>query len=401
MVMMFVAPMLLTGIFYVAFGGADTQTTIAPVRAVLVNQDAPGDQFGGFSVGASLAGLLTSEDLRAVLTLTELADESSARAEVDARRTDLAILLPAGLTQALASPGVTSTVTLYHDPALTVGPTLVRGIINDYVDGFAGVKIAAQVLRRQFEEAGLPVDEQLELASIQSYASWASAAGQSVQSGALSQLRIVAPNVPGDAPAPSATMLATTMIGMAIFFVFFTGAATAETLIKEDEEHTLARMYTTPTRHSAILGGKFLSVLVTLVAQTVVLLVAGSLVFGIHWGQSVSVILMTVGLVVASGGFGIFVMSLIKTTRQTGPLMGIVLTLSGMLGGLMTIGIQNLPHSYEIINLFTPHGWALRGWKLALAGSGAGAVWPTALACVGWGAITFAVGLVRFRKRFA
>ena len=45
------------------------------------------------------------------------------------------------------------------------------------------------------------------------------------------------------------------------------------------------------------------------------------------------------------------------------PEPALVGAVGGMAGGLMTIGIENLPKSYELINLFTPHGWALRGWK--------------------------------------
>jgi hypothetical protein len=33
-----------------------------------------------------------------------------------------------------------------------------------------------------------------------------------------------------------------------------------------------------------------------------------------------------------------------------------------------------MPPIFETVALFTPHGWALRGWKLALAGGGAGDV---------------------------
>ena len=53
--------------------------------------------------------------------------------------------------------------------------------------------------------------------------------------------------------------------------------------------------------------------------------------------------LVILGLVVAAAGFGIFVMSFVKSTRQAGPVIGGVLTLTGMVGGLFTTGVTGLP----------------------------------------------------------
>jgi ABC-2 type transport system permease protein len=107
------------------------------------------------------------------------------------------------------------------------------------------------------------------------------------------------------------------------------------------------------------------------------------------------------GLVVAAAGLGVFIMSFLKSTRQAGPVMGTVLTLSGMVGGLFTTGFQNLPAAYDTITLLTPHGWALRGWKLALAGGGVSDVLLPALGTLGMGIVFFGIGALVFRKRFA
>ena len=94
-------------------------------------------------------------------------------------------------------------------------------------------------------------------------------------------------------------------------------------------------------------------------------------------------------------------MSFLKSTRQAGPVMGTVLTLSGMVGGLFTTGFQNLPEVYETINLLTPHGWVLRGWKLVLAGGGVSDVLLPALVTLGMGIVFFIIGAFVFRRRFA
>jgi hypothetical protein len=94
-------------------------------------------------------------------------------------------------------------------------------------------------------------------------------------------------------------------------------------------------------------------------------------------------------------------MSLVQNTRQTGPVMGGVLTLTGMLGGLFVNGVPNLPDALDTVRLATPQGWAMYGWELALQGSGPGRVLAPVAVMLALGALFFGIGVVRLRKRFA
>jgi ABC-type multidrug transport system permease subunit len=94
-------------------------------------------------------------------------------------------------------------------------------------------------------------------------------------------------------------------------------------------------------------------------------------------------------------------MSFIKNSRQTGPVLGGAMTLLGMLGGLFTTGIPNLPAAVDTVSLVTPHGWALQGWKLALSGAAPGQALVPVLVLLAMGFVFFAVGLTLFRRRFA
>jgi ABC-type multidrug transport system permease subunit len=105
-------------------------------------------------------------------------------------------------------------------------------------------------------------------------------------------------------------------------------------------------------------------------------------------------------LVIAATGFGVMLMSFIKNTRQTGPILGGVMTLTGMLGGLFSNAIPNIPKLMDTIALIVPQGWAMQAWKLSLAGNGAGAILPPVFVLTILGVLFFAIGLVSFRKRF-
>jgi ABC-2 type transport system permease protein len=197
-----------------------------------------------------------------------------------------------------------------------------------------------------------------------------------------------------------ARMLASVFAGMLIFFMFFTGASTAQSILREHEEGTLARLFTTPTSRPTILAGKFLAVFFTLAVQAVVLVTASALAFKVDWGQPLSLLAVTLGLSVAAAGFGVCLVSLLKNNQQAGPAIGAVLAISGMLGGLFTTGFS-MPPAFQAINLAMPQGWALRGFNLVLDGAGLTQVLGPALVLAGMGAVLFAVGARLFARRFA
>ncbi len=403
LVMMFVAPLLITGLIDLAFGGIGSESGIqVPVtRIQAVNLDDPVQTVGGgLSIGQMLMDSFRDEQLASSLQVTET-DEATARAAVAQEKADVAILIPAGLTEAAFTSDQAASITLVEGANPSAGAGLVKGIVSGYLEGFAGTRIAADVTAKLAALRNIKNSDALVKQVRDQYAQWARVTSAQLQSGQLAELRLESP-----APAPvgqdaTGQMMGRIMVGMMVFFVFFTGANTAESIIIEQEEGTLARLLTTPTGRSTILGGKLTAVFFTLIVQLAVLLISAGLLFHIRWGEWMPMLLMSVGLIAAAAGFGVFVMSFIKNTRQTGPVLGGVLTITGMLGGVMTAFVPNMPKAFTTVNLFTPHGWAMRGWGLVLAGHSLGEVVPTALITLAWGAALFVVGVILFRKRLA
>jgi ABC-2 type transport system permease protein len=399
-VFMFILPLATAGLFYFAFGGLasdDGGFDLPVTRVQVVNLDQPATQFGSFSAGQMLVEFLQSEDLAGLVQVMEAPDEVSARAAVDRQEAGVAVIIPSDFTGAVFEPGGNAAVRLYKDPTLTIGPSIVKELVSRFVDGFAGTIIAADVVADQLDAQGLAADALLMQQVMAKYGAWAQAQGENL----FTALDIQSPPSKAEPMNQIAQMLAEIIVAMTIFYAFFTGASTAQTILQEDEEGTLARLFTTPTPQATILGGKFIAVFVTLVVQIIVLMILSSLIFGIRWGQPLAVGLAMLGLVVAATGCGIMLMSFLKSTRQSGPVMGVVLTLTGMAGGLMTTGFQNLPPVFDTISRFTPQGWALQSWKLALAGESAAAMILPLAVMLGIGIVSFVVGALIFRRRFA
>jgi ABC-2 type transport system permease protein len=295
-------------------------------------------------------------------------------------------------------------VELYQDPTQTLGPGIVKGLIQQFVDGFAGSKIAVDVAREQLGTHGVVTDAATMQSIALQYGDWAADRGSSQEEGTSALIEVRPPAGARESTDLRTTILSTIMAGMMVFYVFFSGAATAQTLLLEEEGGTLPRLFTTPTPISSVLGGRILASLATLVLQVVVLLVASALVFGINWGQPLPLALTTLGLVLLAASFGLFITSLLKDTRQAGIVYGGVLTILGVVGmiGIFTAGAPTASRGgFDIISRLTPHGWAVDGYQRLLDGGGMGDVLLPVAVTLGLSVLFFVLGLLRFRRRFA
>jgi ABC-2 type transport system permease protein len=403
--MMVVVPLLITGLIYAAFGGvltsSETSTYSLPlIKIQVVNHD-PGDAQANFNAGSYLVEALASEAVQDVFQITQVEDELAARSAVDHQEAALALIIPANFTQAALSGQGKAVLELYQDPTLSFGPGITKEIIDQFIDALTGGQIAGRVLQEQFAAHGLTLDPAAQAQVKLEYSGWfKSLAGSRTWNIPLKK------RLPNNPEEKSVTdhrnsLMGPVMAGMMVFFVFFTGANTAMSLIREQEEGTLARMFTTPTPLAVILGGKFAAVFITLIVQSIVLITASALVFGIDWGNLAALSLVVIGIVVSGAGFGILLMSFIKTTRQAGPITGGVITLTGMAGGLMTTGIAKVPEALNTANLFVPQGWAMRGLRLVLFGAAPQDVLLPVLVMLVFGLVFFAAGAKLFSKRFA
>jgi ABC-2 type transport system permease protein len=176
-----------------------------------------------------------------------------------------------------------------------------------------------------------------------------------------------------------------------------------ETILTEEERGTLARLFTTPTSHRAILGGKGLAGIITLTIQITVLISFGALVMNVDWGAPASVFLAALGIVLIAAATGMFLVSMMKNTRQGGVIFGGVLTMTGMMGliPVFTAGVPNQPEALKIVSLIVPQGWAMRNLTLAMEGATVQEMLPVFGGILIWTLAFVFIGQHRMRKRFA
>lgn len=395
------APLLITGLLYLAFGGLSSRTpTDMPKMTVgVVNLDQPSDP--NVDMGSIVAGMYHDSSVRGWMEAFDYQSEADARQAILDQKIGTAIIIPENFSQAVVY-GKPAALKILNDPTLAVAPGVVSNMAASVINGVDIYRTASDVINRQAASRGVQLDTAAREEIAAKFKQWYVTFEREIFHGDRPAVSVRPASGSGLANEGNfmARMLSLCLTGQMIFFGFYTGAYSMMSILREQEEGTLARLFTTPTDRTIILAGKLMSVILTVIIQAAVMLLCGHFMFGVNWGDPVNVALMILGQVVASSGFGVLIISLIKNTRQSGAVMGGLLSAMGMLGGLFTVGAQ-MPAAFETVNLFTPQGWVLRGWKLTLQGATLPELAVPLMMMLLLGAVMFALGAFKFRRRLA
>jgi len=401
LLMMLAAPLALAALLGFAFGGGNG-FDIAATKVVVANLD-KGATGAGQSAGAAIQSILTSKDLKDVLATSTATSAAAARKAVDDGTAAVAVIVPQDFSAVVFNAGPVDTeaplgdavasssqVELYENPTSEIGGSIVEGVVGQVLADFNGARAAAAgavALRSQGDPPATQVA--------------ATAAEKFSHAGGVSAGLQFSQRAPqAGKTEKSVSVTGQILAGMMIFFMFFGAANVARTILTEDREGTLPRLFTTPTRHGTIIGGKFVAVFATISVQAVVLLVAGRLLFNIQWGRLDAVVLLTVVAAGVAGGLALLIISFAKTPAQAGAIgSGIYLVLA-LLGGNFT-GTAQSSGTFATVQKFTPNGWLIQGWDTTLRGGGAGDIRWQVLVPLGFAVAFFFFAVLRMRRRFA
>jgi ABC-2 type transport system permease protein len=390
--MMLLAPLVLSLALGSAFGSGSA-FSIPAVKTALVNLD-QSSQSGGQSAGATIEQVLSSPDLKDLVALQKVATEAEARAAVDNGDASVAVIIPAGLTRAVSSPSGTASVIVYRDPSLTVSPAIVSSIVQSAILSLNGARAAALGAVTLLTQAGNHdpgTIEQVVGQAAQDY-------GAAVQQQPAPALNARAPSI-SDSTRAGPNVASQVLLGMMVFFMFFGASQPARSIIDEQRNSTLARLFTTPTPRRVVLGGKYVAVFCVVLIQSIILLAAGRLLFAAHWGSLGPVALLTICGALVASSLALLIISLAKTPAQAGAFSSAVFVFLGLVGGNF-VGSVSFTGPFAIVRRITPNGWLLEGWSKVLYGGSWSSVALPALISLAFAAVFFSVATVAFGRRF-
>jgi ABC-2 type transport system permease protein len=404
--MMVVAPLMLTGLIYFAFGGISSgEQNMPAVKVGLLHLDAlPSNAQLEVPLGDNIRSMFFDGSVASWITASDYENEASLRRALDDQEIGVAVIVPQDFSTQYLNGKKDVQVVVISDPTLSIGPAVVQNMVTSMLDGVSGAGIALETYLDRQQVNGITPDPARIPAWLEGYTTWYADFQRALfHDPDQAVFVMVAPSAGQTETAdPFQKVMGLTLAGQMIFFAFFSGAFAMMSILDESENGTLARLFTTPTDRTAILAGKFLAVFITVIVQGLVLLGTGHYVFGITWGEPAGVVLALTGQVIAATGLGVLLISFVKSSRQGGPVLGGGLTALGMLGGLMTANMPNaLPETMNTIANFTPQGWVLKTWQMVMAGNSVADLLVPIAVMLGMGFVMFTLGAIQFKKRFA
>ncbi|MFC1914830.1 ABC transporter permease [Chloroflexota bacterium] len=186
--------------------------------------------------------------------------------------------------------------------------------------------------------------------------------------------------------------------GYLVMFVFMAAAFSAETIVRERQNHTLERLLAASVKRESILGGIFAGTAAKGLIQITIFWTVGILVFHMDLGLSLTaVILLSILMVIMSSAFAIMLATLAKTQRSAGSIALITSLVLAPLGGCWW-PLFITPRWMQSIAKITPHGWATTGFnKLLVFNADFSAATPEMLALLGFAILFGVVAVWRFR----
>jgi len=190
--------------------------------------------------------------------------------------------------------------------------------------------------------------------------------------------------------------------GYLVMFVFFGAALSAETIVRERQNHTLERLLSSSVRRESLLAGMFGGTAAKGLIQILIFWTVGILVFRIDLGLSPgAVIVLSILMVLMSSAFAIMLATLVKTQRSAGSIAVLMSLVLAPLGGCWW-PLFVMPKWLQFVARLTPHGWATTGFnKLMLFGADFSAALPQMLALVGFAVVFGVIAVLRFRTSAA
>ncbi|MCD7442314.1 ABC transporter permease [Streptomyces lincolnensis] len=326
-VIVFLAPVLISALMALAFN--NNEDFRANVGVVDLDR-------GPAATG--LGQVLRSPELRGTVHVRSYDAESAARRAVDAGDVHVAVVVPAGFTEALHGGGA-APVKVLDSVDYGLQAQLARAVTESYVAQVNADRLSvatavaagaerADVPRLAAEAALLRLPEQVR--------------AQGLPDDPLKVISYFGPS-------------------MGMFFVLFTVGFGARGYFIEQRQGTLDRIAAAPVGRGALLLGKSVSTFVYSLAGLVTVTLVSWLAFDARWADPVGVAALSVAMAVCVVCLTALVIALVRTEQQAQGLAQILVFALVLLGGNFVFASGTTPLIRRLA-LFTPNGWALRGF---------------------------------------
>lgn len=318
-----------------------------------------------------------------VLSLAEAEDQ------FDSRRAIAVLIIPAGLDLKSIQEG-TAQLDFRQQPN-NLNASVAERAIQTAIRRVSSAVNAANMAVEEAKARGTFESVEDE----QAYFDEALKLAKSIQEDAPERITVVEGNTPDDIEYdPRASSSA----GQLITWVFIPLFGISGLFAYERQQGTLRRVLTTPTSKATYLLGTISGQVLMALVQMSLLILFGIFIMGLGWGREpLALIVILTSAALAAGAIGTTMGTFIKTEGQASGLsimMGMVMAL---MGGCW-YPLELFPAVVQNIVKILPTTWAMQGMlDLALRNGGLVEILPEAGVLLGFAAVFFTIGVMRFR----
>ncbi len=355
------------------------------IPVLLVNQD-------DGELGQALVEVFQSDTLAGLLEPRLVTDVAAARQAVDEDRVAGLVLIPAGFSHSVFTPGAqVLQIELYASPSRPTSAGIVEAILEEFLTRVEEGRITGMTATLSMLESGwlLPAEAEAVGRSVGRELAAREEAGET-------PLDLVVKGT-GAAEPQSFDVMAFMAPGMALLFLMFTATYGGRTFLAERRQHTLQRLLTTPTTVGQVFGGKMLGIFLTGVLQLGILIGASSLLFNLKWGDFWGVVALILCASFAATGWGLLITAFARTPSQVASIGSALMLTFGILGGSF-INLEMLPPFVQILSRLTPNAWGLDGFTILALGGTLADLGRVLTALLGMGAVLFVVSVGLFAR---
>ena len=319
----------------------------------------------------------------------EVVAREEAQSQFDERRASAMFIIPAGIDTASLQNG-SAEVELLQQPN-NLNATIAERAVQTAIRRVSSAISAAQNAVSQ-REAKQPFASDAER---QSYFESSLELAQSIQDETPDRVKVVEGATPDQVEYdPRANSSA----GQLITWVFIPLFGISALFAYERQQGTLRRLLTTPSHKATFLLGTISGQVVMALVQMLLLVGFGILVMKLNWGREpLALFVVMFCAALAAAAFGTTMGTFIKTEGQASGLSIMFGMIFALMGGCW-YPLELFPRAIQTAVKILPTTWAMQGLlDLVSRGKGLVDILPEAGVLLGFAAVFFTVGVLRFR----
>jgi ABC-2 type transport system permease protein len=186
-----------------------------------------------------------------------------------------------------------------------------------------------------------------------------------------------------------------------VLFVMINGFVLALTILQLRENGISRRLLAAPRRTCELLGMLAVAPAQQMIAQAVFMILAARLFFGVHWGDTPGLVLITAAVICLGVAIVLLMGTVFRTRQQAtslGPWIGVAI---GMLGGCMW-PLEVVPPFMKTLAHLSPASWAMEAYLgLIFDHATALEVAPDAAIVFAFAVVIAILGVVRLRPQLS